>query len=427
MKIDNPYISVFNNGNYSKMFSAYLMSQIGTVTGLTAFAFYLLDRFSGKPFYTTLAELMYSLPALLFFLFTGVLADRLDRRKIAINCDIIAAILTLAILLSVKFDILALTFALLFIRSGVTKFFEPAAISMVKGVLTKEEFPFAMGLNQMLMSVFIILGSSLGAMSYWALGIVGAILIDMASFLISAYLISLCKIEREVRLPNGDRGLSRMNFGGVIGEFGEGVKYIVKDRVLLSLFIGVFILGIAEGGESVMKLFMLKYKLNPSNYQTLLVWLNSIYAIGIFLGSLFASHKIIKSITFHQIITYSLLIMGITHLIQAFISNIWWFLLLHFIYAFAIPLCNIALFGWIGQLVDGSFMGRVQALINPVMMLTFTTTQGFIAITFPKYVDITFLFYLVGVCEIILFIYFIILFPLFVRRGNKIEREVNYY
>lgn len=426
MKINNPYINVFKNKNYSKMFLAYLTSQVGTVTGLTAFAFYLLDRFSEKPFFTTLAEIMYSLPALLLFFLTGVIADRLDRKKIAINCDIISAILTFMIFLSLKFDILPLIFSLLFIRSGVTKFFEPAAISIVKGVLTKEEFPFAMGLNQMLMSIFLILGSSLGAMSYWLFGITGAILIDMASFLISAYLISRCKIERGVRLPNGKAKLSELKFPNIISQFKEGVNYITSNKILLSLFVGILILGIVEGGESVMKLFMLKYKLTPSNFQSFLVWLNSIYAIGIFLGSWAASHKLIKNIPFHQMITYTLLLMGCTHLIQALIPNVWLFLSVNFIYAFAIPLCNIALFGWIGQLVDSAFMGRVQALVNPIMMLTFTATQGFIAVSFPKYVDIDFLFYLVSACEIILFVYFFISLPYFIKKGNKIESEVNY-
>ncbi|MGA4721887.1 MFS transporter [Fictibacillus nanhaiensis] len=421
----NPYITVFKNKNYSKMFFAYLLSQVGTVTGLTAFAFYLLDRFSEKPFYTTLAEIMYSLPALLLFFLTGVIADRLDRKKISISCDIIAAILTFLIFLSVKADILPLIFVLLFIRSGVTKFFEPAAISIVKGVLSKEEFPFAMGLNQMLMSIFIIVGSSLGALSYSLLGITGAILIDMASFIASALLISLCKVKTEVRLPNGKTKLSELKFPNIIKQFGEGANYIKSNKILVSLFIGILILGIVEGAETVMKLFILKYKLAPSDYQSSLVWLNTTYAIGIFIGSLVASHKLIRSIAFHKMITFTMLIMGSTHLLQALVPNFVVFLAINFLYALAIPLCNIALFGWLGQLVDNNFMGRVQALINPIMMLTFTATQGFIAVSFPKFIDITFLFYLAGICEILLFLFFFTSLPYFIKKRENAESEVN--
>ncbi|MFE3577362.1 MFS transporter [Lysinibacillus sp. NPDC059133] len=426
MIMNNPYIKVFKNKSYAKMFFAYLTSQVGTVTGLTAFAFYLLDRFSEQPYYTTLAEIMYSLPALLLFFLTGVLADSLDRKKIAINCDIISAILTLIILFSIHLDILPLVFALLFIRSGVIKFFEPASISIVKGVLTKEEFPFAMGLNQMLMSIFLILGSSLGATSYWLFGIKGAILIDLASFLISAYLISICKVPREVRMPNGEIKLSELKFPNIIMQFKEGINYIIRNKILLSIFVGVLILGIVEGGESVMKLFMLKYKLAPADFQIFVIWLNSIYGIGIFLGSLAASTKLIRNIAFHHMITYTILVMGCTHFIQALIPNVGVFLSLHFIYAFTIPLCNIALFGWLGQLVEGSFMGRVQALINPVMMLTFTTTQGLIAISFPKLIEIEFLFFLVGTCEIILFAYFAISLPHLIKKGHSNESEEKY-
>lgn len=73
-------MDIFKNRNFVRLFFAALASQMGTTVGNMAFAF-LLDRFSSQPSYTTLAELMYSLPTIFVFLIVGVVADRFDRKR----------------------------------------------------------------------------------------------------------------------------------------------------------------------------------------------------------------------------------------------------------------------------------------------------------------------------------------------------------
>ena len=53
---------------------------MGSIIGLTAFMYYILDRFSTQPMYATITELIYSLPVLFVFL-VGVLADNMDRKN----------------------------------------------------------------------------------------------------------------------------------------------------------------------------------------------------------------------------------------------------------------------------------------------------------------------------------------------------------
>lgn len=74
------FMDIFKNRNFVRLFFAALASQMGTTVGNMAFAF-LLDRFSSQPSYTTLAELMYSLPTIFVFLIVGVVADRFDRKR----------------------------------------------------------------------------------------------------------------------------------------------------------------------------------------------------------------------------------------------------------------------------------------------------------------------------------------------------------
>lgn len=94
-RVRSVFMDIFKNRNFVRLFFAALASQMGTTVGNMAFAFYLLDHFSNQPAYTTLAELMYSLPTVFVFLIVGVAADRLDRKKVAENCDWIRAGLTI--------------------------------------------------------------------------------------------------------------------------------------------------------------------------------------------------------------------------------------------------------------------------------------------------------------------------------------------
>lgn len=114
---------IFQNRNYLRLFLANFTSQLGSTIGLTAFMFYLLDRFSDQPAYASITELMYSLPTLAVFFIVGVLADRMDRQKIAYYCDWISAILSLTLMVAIYVGWMPLIFAVLFLRSAVQKFF----------------------------------------------------------------------------------------------------------------------------------------------------------------------------------------------------------------------------------------------------------------------------------------------------------------
>ncbi|GAA0321855.1 MFS transporter [Bacillus carboniphilus] len=412
------YIGIFKNPNYVKLFIAQFASQIGTVTGLIAFTFYILDRFSQQPVFATLTEMMYSLPTLFLFFLTGVLADSFDRQKIARNCDWICAGLSLLLLGAVMIGFMPLIFALLFIRSGISKFFPPAQSALLQGVLTKEDYPTAMGLNSMLSSVFFLTGSGLGAFIYWNLGVEGAILIDALSFLVSGVFIALCRIPLEVRMPNGQIAFKEFKLKTVFQNFWVGVKYAWGKPIVLTLLIGILMIGVLNGGTAVMHIFIMKYKLAPETYEQVQIGLTIAIGLGVLSGSIIATY-LSKKVALYKMIIASFLINGITPFIQSSIEEIWVYFIVHFIFGTAIPLCNVAFFGWLGQIVDPKMMGRVQGLVTPLMMFTLTLTQAFIAAAFPNHMTIEGIFYIVGGASLATALFYLIKLP----KLAKIEHE----
>ncbi|MFD7521833.1 MFS transporter [Paenibacillus chitinolyticus] len=416
-------LGLFNNRNYAHLFGAQLLSQIGSVTGLTAFAFYMLDKFGTQPAYATLTEMMYSLPTLFLFFLIGVAADRFDRQKIAVSCDAVNAGLSLLLLGAIAWGWMPLVFAVLFIRSAVGKMFHPANAALVRGVLDPAQMPAAMGMNQMLMSAFVLLGTGLGAVSYWHYGILGSVAIDTVSFVISAVLIMRCNIPQEVRQPNGPASWRQLKLKQVGQDFVSGLRYVRDHSIVLSLLAGILILGLANGGGSVMYLFSLKYKLAPDTYESLQVGMTAVLGAGMLLGSI-VSVRLARKIPLYVMIIASFFLGAFTHLLQAMASDTVTFMTLYLLYALSIPLCNVAFFGWLAQVTEARMMGRVQALIQPIMMLTFTAMQAWIAYAFPAHMSVESIFYVVGASELALGVYYLLVLPPLARkRAEQAARQ----
>ncbi|WP_064091773.1 MFS transporter [Rossellomorea aquimaris] len=412
-------IEIFKKPIFLKLFLANFTSHMGSVIGLTAFMFYLLDRFSEQPMYASITEMMYSLPTLVVFFIVGVLADRMDRQKIAYHCDTVSAFLTLLLLGAIYIGWLPLIFTILFLRSGVQKFFFPAEQAILQGVLSKDDYSTAAGLNQMVMSLFMLLGNAVAIFVYWTAGIYGAIIVDFITFIISAILIKKCVINEEVRLPNGKHTWKDLNIASVTKDFKSGLMYILNHKLLLSLISGFVVFGVVNGGFSVIPIFILKYKLAPQTYEEYSILLGIAFGSGVLIGSVVSS-MLTQKFRFHVLIVAGLVISGTFIIAASFAPTTWVFMMIVFLAALGLPLVNIAIGGWLPSIIDPKMMGRVQGWINPLMMLSQSITLGIIAMTFPNVVSVEMLYWVVGGCLIFVGALYTVILPKFMN-----EEEVK--
>ncbi|EJQ37427.1 hypothetical protein IEE_05213 [Bacillus cereus BAG5X1-1] len=411
-------LSLFRNGNYMRLFFASFTSQMGSTIGLTALMFYFLDRFSQKPVYATITELMLSLPTLVVFLLVGVFADRLDRQKISRNSDWICTVLSILLLFSLSTNWIVLTFLLLFLRSAVKSFFTPAQSALIQGVLTKDNYIDAVSLNQMVSSFFVLFGSGIGIFCYWAIGIKGTILIDAVSFMISGLLIQSCKLSKEIRMPNGEHTIKDLKALLIWTDFKLGLTYIFNHGLLRILVSGFVVFGILNGGLSVMQIFILKYKLAPGNYEEISIIIGVVFGAGILIGSVIAS-LLLQKLKLHHLLILSLFIEGGATIFGSLVNTVWLYMISVCVVALAIPMINIAIGGWIPKIVDPKMMGRVQGCINPIIMLSQSLTLLFIAGFYPNILRIETLFWLVGGCLIFVGYLYKILFPRAIKVGKS--------
>lgn len=404
-------MDIFQNRNFVKLFFAALSSQMGTTIGNMAFAFYLLDHFSEQPYYATLAELMYSLPTIFVFFLVGVVADRLDRKKVAENCDWIRAILTIFFFFALFTNSLPLMFLILFLRSAVTKFFFPAETSLVQGILRKDQFATAAGLNQMLFSMFMVFGVGLGALTYNWIGIHGAIFIDAVSFIISALLIRACNIPQAARLPNGRPKWKDLNMKSTLTDFKVGIQYIIRNRLLSLIIFGFFVFGFIQGSFAVLPIFTMKYELAPAHYEAYASYFAISLGVGLLFGSVISTW-LANKMNSYVLFIFPILMTSILVLLLGLTSNAWTFFILSFFIGMCIGPVNVVIGDWMPKIVQPNFMGRVSGWIDPIMMFSQSLTLGCITVLFPKVVSNVDLIYY-GIAAIILavFIFYAVLLP----------------
>lgn len=413
---------LFRNSLFCKLFFATITSQLGTVVGNMALVYYLVDTYSEQPSFASTAELMYSLPTLAIFWLVGVIADRLDRKLIVVYSDWIRAALTILLLISVHYNLLFLCFIVLFLRSAVSKFFGPAELGLLQGSIEKNLYIQASGLNQLVTGMFMLLGMSLGAVTYHYIGIKGAIIIDIVSFVVSGLLLSWVKFPIHARIPNGKIHIRQIGIQLILKDFLDGIRYVLKNRLLLVLISGFLFFGIVNGVFSLLPVFTMKYKLSPDQYivnsSLISVFLGIGFLIGSVLGPLLV-RRLSRSTTIIAALFLSSLLIGAL----GFTERVELYFMFVFIAGITVAPINIALGSWIPELVSPQHIGRVNALIEPVMMLGHSIALGGIALTFPSLVSVTWLHFILSISTVMVSFFYLTSLPRLSRKLTLISNE----
>jgi MFS family permease len=226
--------------NYRLWFIGQIVSLVGTWMQSTAQG-YLIYQITGSPAYLGLVGFAGGAPSLLFTLFGGVIADRLPRRKLLVITQTSTMILA--------FALAALTFAnvvqpwhivILAFLLGVANALEaPARISFILELVSRKDMTNAIALNSTMFNTATVVGPSVAGLTYAAFGPGWCFTLNGISFLavIAALLLMQIKIE-----PQPSRR------SGALADLGEGIRYVLKNRMIISLigsvgFVGLFGIG----------------------------------------------------------------------------------------------------------------------------------------------------------------------------------------
>ena len=200
----------------------------------------LIFEVTGKALYVGLAILAQEFAFFLASPIGGVLADRVDRRKLMIVCDLARAVICVAFLL-VGRDTLWLAYVLLPLLASFAAPFDPAFSAATPNVVEPEDLPAANALNGSLWGTMLAVGAGLGGLISAKFGADTAFLVNAASFLVSAALLS------SIRRRFSESREEATEHASAIEATRETWRFARRDHRVLSLLAVKFGFGAAAG------------------------------------------------------------------------------------------------------------------------------------------------------------------------------------
>lgn len=158
----------------------------------------------------------------------GVVADRFDRRRIMIGCDLLSALAVLGFLVVEPGGSRTFIYAMTLLQVCVGVFFDPAYRALVPDLLRDDDLVAANALSAATWSIMFAFGTALGGFVLYAFGWRVAIALDALSYLVSAALVGSVR-HPGTRPPA--RGPITRDLGSLLGldDVRAGLRYLRED------------------------------------------------------------------------------------------------------------------------------------------------------------------------------------------------------
>ncbi len=193
------YREVFGVREFRYLFSAYLLSLVGDQLAKVALSIVVFER-TGSALLSAVTFAVSYLPWLIGGPLLSVYADRYPRRKVMIGCDLIRMVLVGSLALP-GIPLWSLV-ALLFISNLFTPPFEAARAATTPEVLSGDKYAVGLALSSISAQLAQVVGFVAGGALVVLLSARGSLLIDAATFAVSAILLRVGVRPRPSSAPD---------------------------------------------------------------------------------------------------------------------------------------------------------------------------------------------------------------------------------
>jgi MFS family permease len=200
----------------------YAQSALGTGAASVALFVLAYDR-KPSPWAITVVLLAYDLPPGILGPFLGALIDRVSRRWCVIAADLVrvGAFAGIAVV-----DSIEATVALAFLAGAATALYRPAALAALPSLVERERLPAVTSIYGSLTDVGRTVGPALAAVGFPLVGGSGLMMINAATFAISAVVLSTLRFGDKVESAPVDVAPS------FVREVREGLRVATSGRVV---------------------------------------------------------------------------------------------------------------------------------------------------------------------------------------------------
>lgn len=330
------------------LWSTQSLSQLGSVMTNFTLTLWIYEK-TGSALQISLLSICSYAPYVVMSIFAGALIDRLDKKKVMLVCDSLAACTTIIVLILLKNDSLSpLHLYILNAFNGLMNTIQqPASDVAMTLIVEKDDYQRTSGLRSFSQSLITIINPILATAIFSLLGIEAVIFIDLITFVI-AFITLLLFIEIPKLLQE-----TTPKKESIFAATKVGLTYLKDNPMILHLIL--FLSGVnlvASAFDVVLPAYVLP---RENGGETILSIVSSCAGVATLIGSLIAT-VLPKPKNRIQIIYATMLIsLGTENFLLAFTNEpILWYL--------------SQIIGWIFVPIMGANLDVVLRMTIPVQM-----------------------------------------------------------
>jgi len=210
------------NRNFRRLWGAQVVSEIGDWF-YTLAIYNLLLQLTGQASSVALALILQVLPQTLVGPTSGVVNDRVRRKRVMIAADLGRMLIVFCMLLVRSKEMVWLVYPLLVAETLLAAFFEPARSSVIPNIVEREDVVLANTLSSTTWSINLMVGATTGGIVAALLGRDAVFVLNALSFLVSAILImSMRFAEPHAEGTHALRLRELVDFSPIL----DGIRYV---------------------------------------------------------------------------------------------------------------------------------------------------------------------------------------------------------
>lgn len=321
-----------------------------------AIMFFIMDATNGDPLAISSLNFIEFLPMFLLTFIGGIIADKYNPKRLMLLGDSFSFISFIILGLFIKNGYIGAIFIATLISAIVTQFSYPASQKYFKEYVDEDNIDGAIGISQLLGSLFCVIGPFIGSYFYFTFGMDKTIIIIAALFLISVALI--------FTLPSKE--FSKIESEGLLDDVKLTFKYLRKKPILMVFTKMFLILSFAIGIANNLDIFLVTQRLglDESFYQ----FFSGIAGIGVIVGGgIYIS--ISKKLNNIKILYMLMGVFAFTVFFEGYSTIAWLTMLLQFIDNVIGGILSGYVMALITKTTDQEYLGKVNGLTSTVMYL----------------------------------------------------------
>jgi MFS family permease len=367
-------LTVLRQRNFALLWTGGLISMLGDWLLFVALPFYIYDL-TGSALATGGMFVAESLPILLFGSLGGVFADRWDRRRTMIAADLLRAGLLLLLLAVRSPEWLWAIYLVVFVQSSIGQFFNPAKNALIPHLVGEQHLMPANALNTLGVELTRLIGAPLGGVLTALLGLGSAVVLDSASFLLSALLIGLVAVPpaRPVMALSGLETAPRSVLASVWSDLVAGLRLVARERWLAGLFLAM---GAVMFGQGITNALMVPFTNQVLHGDAQVFgWLVTAQGVGGLIGGLLIG-QLGRLFTPGRIIAVSACMLGAVTFVVVNIPLLWLVLTLLALVGIPVVAFIVSETTLLQSGVDDAYRGRVFGAYGTMQALMLLIGMG---------------------------------------------------